>query len=52
MIKIQTNFTGLLSLSRNSPNGGKDTEMFGEFLERESRRYSRRLDEEEEAKSL
>ena len=25
---------------------------FGEFLERESRRYSRRLDEEEEAKSL
>ena len=41
MIKIQTNFTG-----------GKDTEMFGEFLERESRRYSRRLDEEEEAKSL
>ena len=35
-----------------SENGGKDTEMFGEFLERESRRYSRRLDEEEEAKSL
>ena len=34
-----------------SENGGKDTEMFGEFLERESRRYSRRLDEEEEAKS-
>ena len=32
-----------------SENGGK--EMFGEFLERESRRYSRRLDEEEEAKS-
>jgi archaellum biogenesis protein FlaJ (TadC family) len=31
-----------------SENGGKDT---GEFLERESRRYSRRLDEEEEAKS-
>jgi len=25
--------------------------MLGEFLERESRRYSRRLDEEEEAKS-
>ena len=44
MIKIQTNFTGF-------ENGGKDTEMFGEFLERESRRYSRRLDEEEEAKS-
>ena len=35
-----------------SENGGKDTAMFGEFLERESRRYSRRLDEEEEAKSL
>lgn len=35
-----------------SENGGKDTEMLGEFLERESRRYSRRLDEEEEAKSL
>ena len=35
-----------------SENGGKDTEMFGEVLERESRRYSRRLDEEEEAKSL
>lgn len=34
-----------------SENGGKDTEMFVEFLERESRRYSRRLDEEEEAKS-
>lgn len=34
-----------------SENGGKDTKMFGEFLERESRRYSRRLDEEEEAKS-
>ena len=33
-------------------NGGKDTEMVGGFLERESRRYSRRLDEEEEAKSL
>ena len=32
-----------------SENGGKDTEMLGEFLER--RRYSRRLDEEEEAKS-
>lgn len=48
MIKIQTNFTGLRSLR----TGGKDTEMFGEFLERESRRYSRRLDEEEEAKSL
>jgi hypothetical protein len=38
-------------LYRLSENGGKDTEMFGEFLERESRRYSRRLDEEEEAKS-
>lgn len=34
-----------------SENGGKDTGMLGEFLERESRRYSRRLDEEEEAKS-
>ena len=34
-----------------SENGGKDTEMLGESLERESRRYSRRLDEEEEAKS-
>ena len=34
-----------------SENGGKDTEMLCEFLERESRRYSRRLDEEEEAKS-
>ena len=34
-----------------SENGGKDTEMLGEFLERESRRYSRRLDEEEERKA-
>ena len=28
-----------------------ESENGGEFLERESRRYSRRLDEEEEAKS-
>ena len=33
-----------------SENGAKDTEMLGEFLEREIRRYSRRLEEEEEAK--
>ena len=40
-----------VKISAYERNGGKDTEMFGEFLERESRRYSRRLDEEEEAKS-
>lgn len=44
------NYDGLYGLAE-SENGGKDTEMFGEFLERESRRYSRSLDEEEEAKS-
>ncbi len=44
------NFDELYGLAE-SENGGKNTEMFGEFLERESRRYSRRLDEEEEARS-